>query len=409
MMNRKTLILILLTVFFIVSLGSPVWSGLINQSAKEKNEKPAKTAQLKPQKVVKKPIKKPGKQAMKCEALKITTPAKLPSVKANTPYSKQLKTSGGRPPISYSRAFGSMPPGLKLSSKGRISGTPTKPGNYTMYIKATDNCQPKQEKQQRFTLAVAVDFHGQRPKRAGANPVIKSLLDAPLGVLKPLSELYVKGKFFGSKPGMILLYWNVKKTPAVLVDVNWKSHREVSGVVPEATRGLPNQKITIKVRTADGRMSNGKTIEFMGREQKTLRKEAVLVTHCGKDGNFNLCNHIRTGGECFDRKASKNLLRNLRKARAAVLGYHCNNSGAVGNDYGVDRYLIQLQNGWVFKDVEVVTYESSTDDNMEGPIPPFPKGKSEWTFEFGWLVTPGDAVWYGLVIVVEGPIGTHYQ
>ena len=67
-----------------------------------------------------------------------TSPSTLPSGKANAPYSYQLQTGGGTPPVSYTLFSGSLPPGLSLSSTGRISGTPATSGNFAFTVRATD-------------------------------------------------------------------------------------------------------------------------------------------------------------------------------------------------------------------------------------------------------------------------------
>ncbi|MCL2807720.1 MAG: putative Ig domain-containing protein, partial [Coriobacteriia bacterium] len=53
-------------------------------------------------------------------------------------YKKTLAASGTGT-ITWSRTSGSLPPGLKLSSAGVISGKPTKPGTYTFKVRATNS------------------------------------------------------------------------------------------------------------------------------------------------------------------------------------------------------------------------------------------------------------------------------
>ena len=48
----------------------------------------------------------------------------------------------GSAPIVYSRATGTLPPGLALSAAGVISGTPTVPGTYTGTIVASNGTAP---------------------------------------------------------------------------------------------------------------------------------------------------------------------------------------------------------------------------------------------------------------------------
>jgi hypothetical protein len=54
-------------------------------------------------------------------------------------YSATLSASGGSGSYTYSLASGSLPPGLSLSSAGKITGSPTKAGTYTFTTKVVDS------------------------------------------------------------------------------------------------------------------------------------------------------------------------------------------------------------------------------------------------------------------------------
>ena len=71
--------------------------------------------------------------------ISITTTS-LSTGKVGATYSATLKAAGGNPPYSWSLATGSklLPPGLKLSSAGVISGKPTKKGTYSFTVKVVD-------------------------------------------------------------------------------------------------------------------------------------------------------------------------------------------------------------------------------------------------------------------------------
>lgn len=81
-----------------------------------------------------------------CPVLFITSPNVLPLGKQNQPYSYQIQTFGGQPPITFSLVIEGFPPhvlplGLSLNSGGLISGTPTaSPGLYTFRVKVTESC-----------------------------------------------------------------------------------------------------------------------------------------------------------------------------------------------------------------------------------------------------------------------------
>ncbi len=70
--------------------------------------------------------------------ISITT-ASLPDGAVDKSYSQTLKATGGSGDYEW-RSSGTLPPGLSLNaSTGKISGTPSKAGNYTFKIKVTDN------------------------------------------------------------------------------------------------------------------------------------------------------------------------------------------------------------------------------------------------------------------------------
>ncbi len=57
-------------------------------------------------------------------------------------YSQHLTATGGRRPYSWALAGGTLPPGLRLSASGVLSGTPTSTGNYSANVKVTDASVP---------------------------------------------------------------------------------------------------------------------------------------------------------------------------------------------------------------------------------------------------------------------------
>ena len=70
--------------------------------------------------------------------LKSTAKIPLPSATANRSYAYQIKAEGKKP--DFCKLFsGTLPPGLKLSRTGRISGTPSKSGTFLFNIRITDN------------------------------------------------------------------------------------------------------------------------------------------------------------------------------------------------------------------------------------------------------------------------------
>jgi len=72
------------------------------------------------------------------------------------PYSHTVewKPGTGCPPYGYSVVGGEFPPGLSLSSNGHITGTPTREGTYTFYIRQTDNCGIEGEGNAPFVITI---------------------------------------------------------------------------------------------------------------------------------------------------------------------------------------------------------------------------------------------------------------
>jgi hypothetical protein len=68
----------------------------------------------------------------------VNTPT-LPTIKVGSSYSATLTVSGGTAPYTWSVLSGNLPTGLRLSSSGVISGTPTAAGAFGVVIQLTDS------------------------------------------------------------------------------------------------------------------------------------------------------------------------------------------------------------------------------------------------------------------------------
>ena len=66
------------------------------------------------------------------------TPADLPLMTRDIPYSEVLTPAGGTAPYTFRTTSGTLPTGLTLSSGGTLSGTPTVVATFTFEIEATD-------------------------------------------------------------------------------------------------------------------------------------------------------------------------------------------------------------------------------------------------------------------------------
>lgn len=88
-----------------------------------------------------------------------------PIGKVGVPYSHRVewKPGTGCPPYTYAVVGGEFPPGLTLSSSGYITGTPTKAGTYSFYIRQTDQCGPEGEGNAPFVITIQPGAPPQPP------------------------------------------------------------------------------------------------------------------------------------------------------------------------------------------------------------------------------------------------------
>ena len=86
------------------------------------------------------------------------SPNALPNGIVGILYSASAQASGGTSPYLFSLASGTLPPGIKLSSNGGLSGTPTTATGspFSFAINVADSGNPKQQTApQSFTISVA--------------------------------------------------------------------------------------------------------------------------------------------------------------------------------------------------------------------------------------------------------------
>jgi hypothetical protein len=95
--------------------------------------------------------------------------ATLPTAVLRAPYSAQINGCGGTLPYKFGKA-GSLPRGLKLSSHGAITGTPTRSGSFSFGVKLTDKEKPKHTVTQTFSITVEASHsikHGRSQLKHG--------------------------------------------------------------------------------------------------------------------------------------------------------------------------------------------------------------------------------------------------
>jgi large repetitive protein len=81
----------------------------------------------------------PAEGAWQASPLKIVTTAPV-SAKVGQSYNFQVLAIGGGPPLNWSVALGSLPPGVSLNtSTGVMAGTPTQLGQYSFTVEVTDS------------------------------------------------------------------------------------------------------------------------------------------------------------------------------------------------------------------------------------------------------------------------------
>ncbi|MFL6172274.1 MAG: putative Ig domain-containing protein [Marmoricola sp.] len=79
----------------------------------------------------------------------------LPNGKVKTSYPlTTLKVAGGKGTLTWTVASGVLPPGLKLSTGGLISGTPSSAGTYTFTVRITDSSVPKNTASRTLVIVV---------------------------------------------------------------------------------------------------------------------------------------------------------------------------------------------------------------------------------------------------------------
>ncbi len=91
---------------------------------------------------------------IKVTGLRVTN-ASLAGATRNVSYSAQLAAAGGTSPYTWHLASGTLPPYMRLSSAGLISGKPQTAGSYTITVGVKDSNSPAATATATFTITVA--------------------------------------------------------------------------------------------------------------------------------------------------------------------------------------------------------------------------------------------------------------
>ncbi|NCC53007.1 MAG: hypothetical protein EOM20_17590, partial [Spartobacteria bacterium] len=67
------------------------------------------------------------------------SPDTLPGAQAGVAYTQDFSAAAGTAPYTYTAVSGTLPPGLMLSSSGRLGGVPTRSGLFDFTVQATDS------------------------------------------------------------------------------------------------------------------------------------------------------------------------------------------------------------------------------------------------------------------------------
>ena len=224
-----------------------------------------------------------------------------------------------------------------------------------------------------------------------------------IGRITPGGEVVIAGSGFGpqDKQGTVRLYHGAfgSKGYKKLKISYWSDHTNAVKI-PANIVGVKDGKMMLRVIRKDGSYSNKWGANFIATRQIKMLKykdPTVKLISCGDDANSNEC--IGYGGISY-----------AGSWCGTLCGYHYNYWGTIGADSDIDEFRISgLKNGWVFEDIDIEKYASSSDDVIKGLHPKFPKGAASWNPQFVWKVTPNDFIRYRVSVYIIGPKGVPHK
>ncbi len=120
------------------------------------------------------------------QALRVTNACPLPGGTMGQSYSAALNAAGGIAPYSFAAAQGTLPPGLQLSERGIISGTPTQQGFFPIELGVRDNGGARTS----TTCGIAIDIPEAPDVRITGMPEILAPATAGPRLTVELSRAY---------------------------------------------------------------------------------------------------------------------------------------------------------------------------------------------------------------------------
>jgi hypothetical protein len=127
-------------------------------------------------------LSSPVAGAQICPPLSLA-PVALPKGTTGIPYSEKIPAYGGHQPISLIVTSGAFPPGLAMSSKGAITGTPRDSGTFTFMVMAIDSCKAGS---QRVSHSITLNIAGStgdeptfQPSVISKQPIRVTIISSP--------------------------------------------------------------------------------------------------------------------------------------------------------------------------------------------------------------------------------------
>ena len=263
------------------------------------------------------------------EPITITTASPLPPTSVGASYNTLLQAVGGLPPYTWSEnnPVNPLPPGLRLSSGGAISGAPSTAGNYSIVIRVTDSEGTAVVKP--FNIVVLPISRGPpltiiteaSLPQAAVGETYRTRLDAEQGV-QPYSWSIVGGAL---PPGLTL--------DSTSGEISGMPNRPgvfaMTALVEDSAGGTGLKKFSLQVDPPSQdppRLSvHPPRLKAAFVPQSQPRRLALLVSNLGTGSlNFNVSFATKTGGDWLSVSLSGG---NATAAQPAVLFVTINPSG----------------------------------------------------------------------------------